>query len=576
MIRPGEVVGSNPSDDDAGDLLVRGGMLVDGSGSPARRADVRVRAGRVVEIGAELDPSGEPEIDASNAVVSPGFVDTHTHLDPTVFWDPTCDPLPQHGVTTVVFGNCGLSLAPVHRRDIDSLSELFCYIEDLPLDVFRDAVPFSWETYDEYLDDAASRRYSVNVAGMVGHSVLRQYVLGVQAWERAATSGEVKRMASLLDQALLSGAIGMSTSVGFDTDRDKRPVPSRQADDAELRALFEVLAARRKIVQFIPSTIPKYLTRDVRRVADVSRGLPLTQTWINVMDDDRRPQYAPSLMELAAELQREGVATYPQISPRPLDIEVNWEGGMSFYTMEHSWHRAVQASPDEKRRLLADPQWRARAREDWDTMPFTLIEHRRPDHIRLNSVESSELSDWVGRSFAELCTARGGHPSDVMADWVLDNDLKPGIVATGVANGDPDGVARLLAHPAGVFSNSDAGAHVQMMCAAGDTTLMLTRHVRDRHDLSLEQAIHQMTSRPAEVFGVTDRGVVAVDHPADLVVFALEELRWEPATMTADLPLDAIRQRRPAGGYRATLVDGVITQRNDELTNSRPGRLIRT
>jgi N-acyl-D-aspartate/D-glutamate deacylase len=557
------------------DLLVRGGTVVDGTGAPARRADVRVRGGRIAEVGPALAPDGEPTLDAAGATVAPGFLETHTHLDPSLFWDATCDPMPQHGVTSVLFGNCGLSLAPVRGDGVRGITSLFCYVEDLPEAAFDTAIPWSWESYPEYVDAMADRAFSVNACGLVGHSVLRAYVLGDDAWERPSTPDEIGRTAQLLDDALVAGAFGLSTSLGFDTDRAKRPVPSRVAHDDELRALFEVLARRRRILQFIPSTVPKYLTRDVRRVAELSRGLALTQTWINVFDDDRRPEHAPGLLDFAAGLQAEGIRTYPQVSPRQLDIEVNWQGGMSFYTLERSWHVVLQAEPDEKRRLLADPGWRAIARDEWDAAPFTMVEHRRPANIRLTSVTSPELEPWVGRSFAELCAARGGHPSDVLADWVLENDLAPGIVATGVANSDPDGVARVLTHPAGVISNSDAGAHLQMMCAVGDTTLLLTRHVRDRGDLSLEAAVHQLTGRSAALFGFRDRGVIAPGAVADLGVFALDELSWAGDEFVADLPAGGRRLRRPGGGYRATVVAGELTQEHGVVTDARPGRMLR-
>jgi N-acyl-D-amino-acid deacylase len=556
------------------DLLVRGGTVVDGTGAPARQADVRIRDALIAEVGRELKPDGEAEYNASGAIVTPGFLETHTHLDPALFWDATCDPLPQHGVTTVLYGNCGLSLAPIRKNDVDEVCDVFGYIEDLPVELLTDAIPWNWESYGEYADAVRAQSYSVNVAGFVGHSVLRMYVMGNDAWERPATGGEIARMATELDSCLNAGALGLSTSLGFDTDRNKRVVPSRKAEDDELRALFEVLARHGRVLQFIPSTVPKYLTRDVRRVADISRGLELTQTWINVFDDDRRPEYAPSLMDLASELQAGGVATIPQVSPRQLDIEINWDGGMSFYLMEHTWHAVLQAPREEKRRLLNDASWRARARDDWDTVPFTMIEHRRPSNIVFTSVTEPALEPWVGRSFADLCDARGGHPSDVLADWVLENDLQPGIIATGVANSDPDGVARLLTHPAGVVSNSDAGAHVQMMCAVGDSTLLLTRHVRDRGDLTLEAAVHQMTGRAASLFGFRDRGTVTPGSAGDLSVFALDEFVWAPPVMVDDLPGGARRLRRPAGGYRATVVAGAVTQRDGTLTDARPGTLL--
>ena len=558
-----------------GDLLVRNGLVVDGSGSPARAADVRVRAGRIVEIGPGLRTDSEPELDASGAYVTPGFLETHTHLDPTVFWDPACDPLPQHGVTSVLFGNCGLSLAPVRPGDVNEVTELFCYVEDLPAAVFDQAVPWSWEQYPEYLDAIARGRYAVNLSGFVGHSILRLYVLGEEAWERPSSQEEIERLASMLDAALAAGAFGMSTSLGFDEDREKRPVPSRVADDAELRRLFEVLAARHRVLQFIPSPVPKYMTRDVQRVADLSRDLGLTQTWINIFADEEHPEVAPSLLDFAARLQSEGVPSYPEVSPRGFDIQVNWDGGMSFYTLARGWHRLVQAPREEKARLLADHGWRAVARGEWDTMPFSMIQHRRPQNIVLASVSDPELEQWVGRSLADLVTARGGHPSDVLADRVLENDLAPGILGTGVGNSDPDLVAEILQHPAAVVSNSDAGAHLRMFCAIGDSTLLLTRHVRDRGDFTLEDAVHRITARPAGLFGFRDRGVIARSAVADLTVFALEDLSWDPDVLVSDLPGGGCRLRRPPGGYRTTVVGGVPTQHHGNLTGELPGTVLR-
>jgi N-acyl-D-aspartate/D-glutamate deacylase len=205
-----------------------------------------------------------------------------------------------------------------------------------------------------------------------------------------------------------------------------------------------------------------------------------------------------------------------------------------------------------------------------------MIPHKHPERIRFVSVSDPALSSWVGRTLADLVAARGGHPSDALADWLIDNDVQPGVVGVGVANSDPDGVAGTLLHPAAIIGNSDAGAHVRMMCAAGDTTLLLTRHVRDRGDFSLEKAVHALTGRPAELFGFVGRGVVAPGAHADLVVFDLDELRWEPDVMIDDLPGGASRLRRPPGGYRWTIVAGTPTQEDGGLTEGRPGHVLRS
>lgn len=558
-----------------GDLLVRGGTVVDGTGGPARTADVRVRSGRIVEIAPGLRNDGEREVDAGQAYVAPGFIDSHTHFDPTLFWDPQCDPVPQHGVTTVLAGNCSLSMAPVRPDAVDQLRALFCYIEDLPEDVLAGSVPWDWERYPSYMERVAAGRYGVNVAALVGHTPLRLYVMGQEAWERTATESELQRIGDLLKECLRSGAFGMSTSLGFDEDRQKRPVPSRLADDAELGHLIGILAEEDRFLQFIANPVPKYTSRDVARISDLCRPHGLVHTWISVFYDDQKPDVALGLLDFALEMQRSGARCYPQVSPRGLDIQVNWNGGMSFMTMPNSWHRAIQAPPGEKARLLADPEWRAAAREEWDRVPFTMIRHRLPERIRLVSVTRPEHERWVGASFADLVADRGGHPSDVMADWLLENDLQPGVVGTGIANSDPDGVAATLVHPAAVISNSDAGAHLQMMCAVGDTTLLLTRHVRDRGDFTVEEAVYQLTGRQAELFGFHGRGVLREGAHADLNVFSLDELHWDEAEMTSDLPGGAKRLRRAPGGFRYTLVDGVVTQESGELTGALPGVALR-
>ncbi|HVM65307.1 MAG TPA: amidohydrolase family protein [Acidimicrobiales bacterium] len=557
-----------------GALLVKGGTVVDGTGTPGRRADVRTVNGRITEVGPGLTPDGEQVIDASGCVVAPGFIDTHTHFDPTLFWDRTCDPMPQHGVTTVLVGNCSLSLAPVLPAQRETVTELFCYVEDLPEDVFAASVRFSWSSYDEYLATLDAPGASVNVATLVGHTPLRLAVMGDEAWERPAAPSEAARITALLEECLLAGAFGMSTSLGFDTDRAGRPVPSRVADDDEFRGLIAALAARGRFLQFIPTPGFTRLKQDVARLAALAHERDLPNTWIGVFDDAAAPERAPQLLDFAASLQQSGCRTYPQVSPRTLDIQVNWTGGMSFAALPGAWHPMVQAPPSEKRRMLADPAWRAVAREEWDRVSWVMIPHKHPERIRFVSVTDPSLSGWVGRTLADLVAARGGHLSDTLADWLLDNDLQPGVVGMGVGNSDPDGVAGTLLHPAAIIGNSDAGAHVRMMCAAGDTTLLLTRHVRERGDFALEAAVHALTGRQASLFGFEGRGVVAPGAHADLVVFDLDELRWSPDMMVDDLPGGASRLRRPPGGYRWTVVAGTVTQEGGQLTPHRPGHVL--
>jgi N-acyl-D-aspartate/D-glutamate deacylase len=556
-------------------LLVRGGDVVDGTGAPAVRADVRVRDGRIVEVGADLSPDGETEIDASGAIVTPGFIDTHAHTDPQVFWDPFLDPEPLHGVTSMLVGNCSLSLFPADERTRADVADLFAYIEDVPRYLFDDNVPWTWTDYAGYRDTVNVTGAGVNLAPLVGHSPMRLLVMGDDAWTRVATADEVAAMAALLDTAMSDGAWGLSTSF-LDVDKHGRPVPSRAADGAEFDGLFDVLArAGRGMVEVVPNLLGGTAEAELadlgRRTG--KRGLPLT--WTGFVHVDGAFSVTQSWIDIGGNLANDGARIYPQLSPRTVDFRLNWDSSMMFMSMPEGWHRVIAAEGrDAKAALLADPAWRDTARAEWDRTPSALFPHTRIDKVRFVEVFGTDNERWLGRTLAAVVAERGGHPSDVLADFVLANDCRPGVVAIGVANADTAGVGRTLADPNVLISSSDAGAHAQMLCASGDTTLLLTRHVRERGDLSLERAVYELTGRQASLFGFHERGVIAEGNVADLAVFALDELHYDDDTFVHDLPKDGARLRRPEGGYRATIVDGVPTQLGGTATGALPGRVI--
>ncbi|MDE0238036.1 MAG: amidohydrolase family protein, partial [bacterium] len=269
-----------------------------------------------------------------------------------------------------------------------------------------------------------------------------------------------------------------------------------------------------------------------------------------------------------------GCDMWPISSPRTVDLNVSWDQTMVFMMLPKGWNQIMGVAGEARQEMLADPGWREIARNEWDATEKSLFPINRPDFARFTSVTRSENDGWLGRSLAELTEARGGHPSDVFADWILENDLEPGVVAMGVSNSNIDAVAQMIADDRCLISASDAGAHVQMMCAAGDTTLLLTRHVRERGDLELEQAVYEITGRQAEILGFNDRGRLLPGYAGDVTVFDLDELSWDTDGFVSDLPSGAPRLRRPAGGYRATAVNGVLTQVEGSLTGANPGAVL--
>jgi N-acyl-D-aspartate/D-glutamate deacylase len=383
-------------------------------------------------------------------------------------------------------------------------------------------------------------------------------------------------MADLVRQAMAQGAWGLSTSE-LDVDGNGRPVPSRVGDDAELDALLDAVGeSGRGVVEVVPGLLhvddPYPVMEDLARRCG-ARGLPLT--WTAFTYNQGNPAGTERWVEMARRLDAEGISFLPQLSPRPVDMRLNWDSSMMFMSMPEGWHQVIAARGTEaKAALLRDPQWRATAREEWDRTKRAMFPHRHPAKLRVVEVHGEENQKWLGATFADLLATTDGHPSDVLADFVLANDCRPGLVAQGLANADVDGVARTLVDPAVLISSSDAGAHAQMLCASGDTTLVLTRHVRDRGDLTLEQAVHELTGRQAEVFGFHGRGVVESGAVADLVVFSLDELHYDDDVFVDDLPGGGSRLRRPEGGYRATVVAGTPVQLDGRLTGELPGRVI--
>lgn len=554
-----------------GDLLIINGLLVDGTGTPGVRRDLRIRNGRVVELAEALSPEPrERVIDAAGAIVAPGFIDSHTHFDATIYWDPMCDPMPQHGVTSVVFGNCALSLAPIRSADRSDQLDVLSFIEDLPLDLLGEAIPWEWESFHDYARSLGRTRLGINVCGFVGHSQIRCYVMGDDAWHRAATDEEIVRIAALLDAALVTGALGLSYSL-FDKDKRGRPVPSCLAEDAEIESLFGVLAKHGALFQFVlPGDTTEAIFERLTWIAGFMERHGVAALYNVVADVTSDPARSPQVLAYLESLHARGVRLFGMATPRAFELQVGFDQSIAFI---HSpaWNELVQAPLEGKRRLVDDPAWRARAKADTDGCTSVTFPFYQPELLRIGVTGEAEADQWAGRPFVDLLEARGGHLVDVVAGWLKETDFAATFVFP-IANTDADAVAKIITSPATLVSGSDAGAHLQLFCAAGDTTLLLTRHVIERGDLTLEDAVHQLTGKQAQVLGLGDRGVLAPGMAGDVVVFSLDELDYGGQKLSHDVPGGRSRLTRDPGGYRYTIVNGVVVQEHGKATGALPAR----
>jgi N-acyl-D-aspartate/D-glutamate deacylase len=550
--------------------LIRGGTVVDGTGAPARAADVRVRDGRIVEIDARLAPDGETVVDADGAYVAPGIIDTHTHVDGAMFWAPGLDPLPAYGNTTVVFGNCGNSIAPSSGKQRDEVVDLLCFLEDLPVDAFHREIPWTWEGWPESQAALANRPAACNVAGYLGHVSLRTFVMGEAAWERPATADECARMAAVLDAGLASGALGLSVN-HFDRDRTLRLVPGYFADDDEFHALLDVLAR-------YPGRTFQVITRfndPDHHLADAERFVRLCAThgvrgqYPGIRCDVLTPTENAQTWALHERFRARGFDFWPVVPFKPLEPYFSFERSIVFQRIP-AWNEMINGPAEAKLVTLADPAWRDRARREWDDRPHHAAARvDRPESLIFALSETG--AGPLGISLAEHARRIGAHVSDALAEWLLVNGIDSLLVGTPDAL-DERLVLRALREPIALTNVNDSGAHLQLFCGAGQNVYLFTHYVRDAAHLTIEEAVHLVTGRTASFFGLHDRGVLAPGRPADVTVFGLEEIALQPEIRAYDVPHGSWRLTRPPAGFRLVLTNGEATVVDGVPTAARPGR----
>ncbi len=557
------------------DVVVRGGLVVDGSGAEPFRADVAVAGGRIVEVG-RVAARGAREIDAAGLAVAPGFIDVHTHYDCQLFWDPSASPSPWHGVTTVVMGNCGFTIAPCRAADRETLMQLLLFVEGMPIETLRAGIAWAWEDFPGYLAALEARGVGPNVAAFIGHSAIRYRVMGPAAVERAASAEESARMAAVVRDGMAAGALGWSTSLSpTHFFGDGTPAPSRLAEPDELLALARALAEfDRGVIEVAPRTTiapPAQKGEEQRFFAELARASGKTVSWAPLLESPFAPGTARTVLDDAAALQAEGVAVVPQVGCRPLEVRFDFAEPAFFLEQVPFW-RPIMAKPrEERRRLFADPAFRAEMGRQTGFVAGLAPSWER---LVLRLAERQELRGWQERSVAEIARARGVSPLDALCDVVLEDDLRSqwGVV---LMNYDEPAVAELLRHPAGVLALSDAGAHVDTLCDQGFSTYLLGHWVRELGALRLEEAVRLLTAVPAARYGLRGRGRLAPGAAADLVVFDPARVAMRSTEMVHDLPRGERRLLQRADGIVSVLVNGAAVVEDGVPTDRRPGRVLR-
>lgn len=546
--------------------VIKGGTVIDGTGAPGIRADVAMRGDRIEAIGDDL--SGDIVIDATGRIVAPGFIDIHTHYDAQVFWDPALTPSCYHGVTTVVAGNCGFSIAPTKPSDRDLIAHTMEKVEDMDPATLQEGIPWEFESFPEYLRTVERRGTLLNFASYIGHTPLRLYALGDEAVGRPATPEEIERMVTIVEEAMDAGAAGFATSFAI-THRgaDGQPIPSRWAERDEIEALFSAVGRSGRGVIGVNGGEGLSFA-DCYEIQPMV-GAPITYTALLTTSQGTHLQ----ALEVHKKGMEQGIDVWPQVSCRPLAFSMTM---VEPFTLNTSpiFAELMPKSIEERRAAFADPAWRQRVRVGWENKQGLV-----PRWDSYEIMESTASPEFIGRRLTDIADESGADPFDLLLELaLLEPDLKLRVKAM-LANDDADGVAILLQADGCTLGLSDAGAHVGQLCDAVLPTDLLGTWVRDRGVLSLEQAIHKLTQVQAELFGFADRGILAAGAFADIVVFDSETVEPGPVRRVRDFPANGERLTadQPTGVHHL-FVNGVEVQRDGKLISEalsqRPGVLV--
>ena len=564
------------------DLLIKNGTVVDGSGAPRYRADVGVKDGRIVEIG-RIRNTATRTIDAEGLIVSPGFIDGHTHMDAQVTWDPLGTCSCWHGVTSVMMGNCGFALAPCKPEAREWFARCLEAVEDIPAAAIMSGVDWSWETFPEYLQAVENAPKSINYGAYIGHSALRMYVMGDRALSDPATDDDVARMADAVSEAIKAGAVGFSTSLSTThSTPDQTPVASRHANWAEIDRLVGAMAdLNAGIFQVGPDVSSGSAQREffdeLQRIALASGRPVMFGTIATQMENDPTSwQYQTGVID---DTIAKGGRMYGQASTRPISVIFSMKSNLP-YDVLPGW-KAIRSLPlDEQKQRLADPETRKQLIAEEAGMRPRGAEFQgggdattnpmRPDYGNLYAMRDV---NWDDPTVEEIARERGTNPVETIIDLMLENEDQ--LFVQPIVNANKDDVLGMLKHARTLATFSDSGAHVCQEMGSSLQTHLLSYWVRNVQAFTLEEAVRMLTFDNALAWELPDRGLIRTGYAADLVVFDADTIKPQMPTIVADLPGGARRLVQKADGIAATIVNGVLAFENGDSTGNYAGQLLR-
>jgi N-acyl-D-amino-acid deacylase len=556
------------------DVLIKGGRIYDGSGLPSFLGDVAVKDSRIVETG-RINGSADRVVNADGLAVSPGFIDFHTHLDAQLLWDPIASSSCFHGITTVIPGNCALALAPCKEQDHDSILRSFERVEAISLPALRAGVPWGWTTFPQYLDRLRGN-LGVNVAALMGHCALRQFVMGEAATERAATPVEIEQMKEILKAGVRAGAMGFSTNQNpVHMFADGRPIPSRLATDEEIIELACALGEiNRGAVQIsrgsLGVSVPTAETVELFEEIATKSGRPVI--WQSIAHRWDRPNEWRQLLDLAEQSLAKGVQSYPLCNARLFNNRFTMKNAQVFDDLP-TWKQILFLPVEERVKVLRDAELRKKLRYEAVQEKKSSRFSRRWDLVYMIKAATSANRHLEKKSVAEIAQIRGQDIIDAFLDLSLEEGLET-MFQTSSTNGDEQAVAEIIRSPFTLVGQSDAGAHLIYDAGYGYATRLLGYWIRERNVMSLEEGVRKLTFMVASIFGLHDRGLLRPGMAADLALFDPATIRECEPEMVSDLPGGEKRLIQKATGIEMTIVNGKVLVEKGAHTGALPGAVL--